>query len=53
MNECAGTPVRRDRDQTAREAFECLKAALARAFAAPEQDYRPLTASEVIARNGR
>lgn len=53
MNECAGTPVRWDKDQAAREAFERLKAQLASAFVAPEQDYRPLTAAEVIARNCR
>ena len=53
MNECANAPVRRDRDQTEREAFERLKAQLASAYAEPEQDYRPLTAAEVIARNCR
>lgn len=53
MNECAGAPIRWDKDQTEREAFERLKAQLASAYAAPEQDYRPLTAAEVIARNCR
>ncbi len=43
--------IRRDKERTEREAFERLKAELARAFAAPEDSYRPLTAAEVVARN--
>jgi Arc/MetJ-type ribon-helix-helix transcriptional regulator len=43
--------IRRDRERVEREGFERLKAELARAFAAPEESYRPLTAAEVIARN--
>ncbi len=43
--------IRRDKERTEREAFERLKAELTRAFAAPEESYRPLTAAEVIARN--
>ncbi|MDE0489408.1 MAG: hypothetical protein OXI07_09485 [Gammaproteobacteria bacterium] len=34
-----------------REAFERLKDELIRAFAAPDDSYRPLTASKVIASN--
>jgi antitoxin ParD1/3/4 len=37
-------------DETQR-AFEALKAELVKAFAAPDKDYRPLTAAEVIHRN--
>ena len=44
--------IRRDKVRVETEAFERLKAELARAFAAPEESYRPLTAAEVIARNG-
>ena len=43
--------IRRDKDRTEREAFDRLKAELARAFAAPVSSYEPLTAAEVIARN--
>jgi antitoxin ParD1/3/4 len=43
--------IRRDKERAEREVFERLKAELARAFAAPEESYRPLTAAEVIARN--
>jgi putative addiction module CopG family antidote len=43
--------IRRDKDRAEREAFDRLKAELTRAFAAPEESYRPLTAAEVIARN--
>lgn len=43
--------IRRDKERVEREAFERLKAELTRAFAAPEESYRPLTAAEVIARN--
>jgi antitoxin ParD1/3/4 len=38
--------IRRDKERVER-----LKAELTRAFAAPEESYRPLTATEVIARN--
>lgn len=41
--------IRRDKERA--EAFNRLKAELTRAFAAPEESYRPLTAAEVIARN--
>jgi putative addiction module CopG family antidote len=44
--------IRRDKARVETQAFERLKAELARAFAAPEESYRPLTAAEVIARNG-
>ena len=43
--------IRRDKERSEREAFERLKAELARAFAAPDSAYRPLSATEVIARN--
>jgi len=43
--------IRRDKERTEREAFDRLKAELTRAFAAPEDSYKPLTAAEVIARN--
>lgn len=43
--------IRRDKTLAEREVFERLKAELALAFAAPESDYQPLTADEVIARN--
>ncbi|QRM35630.1 transcriptional regulator [Microvirga sp. VF16] len=43
--------IRRDKERVEQEAFERLKAELARAFAAPEASYQPLTAAEVITRN--
>ena len=43
--------IRRDKERVEREAFERLKAELTRAFAAPEESYRPLSAAEAIARN--
>lgn len=43
--------IRRDKERAEREAFDRLKAELTRAFAAPEESYRRLTAAEVIARN--
>ena len=43
--------IRRDKERVEQEAFERLKAELARAFAAPEASYQRLTAAEVIARN--
>jgi putative addiction module CopG family antidote len=43
--------IRRDKERAEREAFDRLKAELNRAFAAPEDSYKPLTAAEVIARN--
>lgn len=43
--------IRRDKELAEQEAFNRLKAELTRAFAAPEESYRPLTAAEVIARN--
>jgi antitoxin ParD1/3/4 len=45
--------IRRDKERAEREAFDRLKAELTHAFAAPESDYAPLTAAEVIARNNR
>ena len=43
--------IRRDKERVEAEAFNRLKAELTRAFAAPEETYKPLTAAEVIARN--
>ncbi|GGB63335.1 hypothetical protein GCM10011316_38980 [Roseibium aquae] len=43
--------IRRDEERAQREAFDRLKAELNRAFAAPEDSYKPLNAAEVIARN--
>lgn len=43
--------IRRDKERAEQEAFNRLKAELTRAFAAPEDSYKPLTAVEVIARN--
>lgn len=42
--------IRRDKERSEREAFERLEAELSRAFAAPDDSYRPLTASDVMAR---
>ncbi|MBW7922689.1 MAG: addiction module antitoxin [Rubellimicrobium sp.] len=43
--------IRRDKERAEHEALNRLKAELTRAFAAPEDSYRPVTANEVIARN--
>ena len=43
--------IRRDKERAERAAFDRLKAELNRAFAAPEESYKPLTAADVIARN--
>lgn len=43
--------IRRDKERAEAETFDRLKAELDRAFAAPEDSYKPLTAAEVIARN--
>ncbi|MBJ6370767.1 ribbon-helix-helix domain-containing protein [Sedimentitalea arenosa] len=43
--------IRRDKERSEREAFDRLKAELNRAFAVPDESYKPLTAAEVIARN--
>jgi antitoxin ParD1/3/4 len=43
--------IRRDKERAEAEAFKRLKAELTRAFAAPEEMYKPLTAAELIARN--
>lgn len=45
--------IRRDKERAEREVFDRLKAELGRAFAAPEESYKSLTAAEVIARNRR
>ncbi len=51
MGEYVSDLIRRDKERADREAFDRLKAELTRAFAAPEESYRPLTAADVIARN--
>lgn len=43
--------IRRDKERAEREAFDRLKAELARAFAAPDDSYRALSAADVIAGN--
>jgi hypothetical protein len=53
---CGKTGTDDDRDLIRRDrlragAFDRVKAELTRAFAAPQDSYRPLTAAQVIARN--
>ncbi|MCB1344943.1 MAG: addiction module antitoxin [Rhodobacteraceae bacterium] len=48
--ERSGDLIRRDKERAEREAFDRLKAELTRAFAAPEESYRPLSAADVIGR---
>ncbi|MCF6264399.1 MAG: addiction module antitoxin [Xanthomonadales bacterium] len=43
--------IRRDKERAEKHAFDCLKAELKLAFAAPESSYVALTASELIKRN--
>ena len=43
--------IRRDKERAEHEAFERLKAELALAFAAPDDSFHPLSATEVLARN--
>jgi antitoxin ParD1/3/4 len=43
--------IRKDKDRAEEQAFERLKAELVHAFAAPEADYQPLTADDIITRN--
>jgi antitoxin ParD1/3/4 len=43
--------IRKDKTETEKQAFERLKAELQRAFAAPETDYRRISAGDVIKRN--
>ncbi len=43
--------IRRDKERTEHEAFERLKAELRMAFAAPDDSFHLLSATEVIARN--
>lgn len=44
--------IRRDKEHTEQEAFDRLKTELSHAYAAPESSYQPLTAADIIARNG-
>jgi len=43
--------IRRDKERVEHERFERLRAELVHAFGAPDDNYHPLTADEVIARN--
>lgn len=43
--------IRRDKERADHAAFERLKAELTLAFAAPDDSFHPLSASQVIARN--
>ncbi len=43
--------IRRDKARAGAEAFDRLKAELARAFAVPDSDYRSLAPDDIIARN--
>ena len=43
--------IRRDKERAEFEAFDRLKAELKRAFAAPDDSYHALSASDVIKRN--
>ncbi len=43
--------IRRDKERSERQAFDRLKAELDRAFAAPDDTYRVLSAADVVARN--
>ncbi len=43
--------IRRDKERAELEAFDRLKAELKRAFAAPDDSYHALSASDVIRRN--
>ena len=43
--------IRRDKERTEREAFNRLSVELTHAFAAPEDSYQSLTATDIIARN--
>lgn len=45
--------IRRDKERAEREVFDRLKAELTRAFAAPDDSYKDLTAADVISRNRR
>lgn len=42
--------IRRDKERAEQEAFERLKAELALAFAAPDEDYVPFDAVEIMKR---
>ncbi len=43
--------IRRDKERAEHAALERLRAELGRAFAAPEDSYKPLTAADIIQRN--
>ena len=51
MSQTNATTDRGDKTLRDRNAFDCLRAELSQAFAAPEESYVSLTAAEVIARN--
>lgn len=50
LSERSGNLIRRDNQRAEREAFDRLKAEVRRAFAAPEESYRPLSTADVIGR---
>ena len=43
--------IRRDKERVEQEAFARLKAELGLAFAAPDESYAPLAATDIISRN--
>lgn len=43
--------IRQDKERSERHAFERLQAELALAFAAPDEDFQPLSAEDIFARN--
>ena len=46
-----GHSLQAGKERSEREAFDRLKAELARAFAAPDESFHPLSATDVIVRN--
>ncbi len=50
VSEYIRDPIRRDRMRLERETFERLNAELERAFSAPDDSYRPLSAADVCIR---
>ncbi|MFN3232600.1 MAG: type II toxin-antitoxin system ParD family antitoxin [Alphaproteobacteria bacterium] len=51
VSEYVRTLIRRDKEAAEGAAFESIKAELQLAFSAPDEDYKPLTAQDVLARN--
>lgn len=46
-----GHSLQAGKERSEREAFDRLKAEFARAFAAPDESFHPLSATDVIVRN--